>query len=188
MGRARAGATGALPWNGELGGHIAWVPEATGATGAMMKSALDDDGFTSDSSLDVLADGADGLESVVREAAERPPTQRLDWFHISMRLRPIEQMVARVAELVPDQAQRRVLQQDTPRLRWQLWHGRGRDAMQRTQQLSRLIRPPATVSTAFDVTSSVCGVIFATMRISCSTTVGHGARAGGFRPPRPNRG
>ena len=117
---------GRIERDGQLGGHFAWVPEATGATGAMMKSALDDDGLTSDSSLDVLADGADGLESVVREAAERPPTQRLDWFHISMRLRPIEQMVARVAALVPDPEQRRVLQHDTPRLRWQLWHGRGR--------------------------------------------------------------
>jgi hypothetical protein len=137
---------GRIERDGQLGGHFAWVPEAVSATGAMMKSALNDDGFTSDSSLDVLADGADGLESVVREAADRPPTQRLDWFHISMRLRPIEQMVARVAALVPDQAQRRVLQQDTPRLRWQLWHGRGRDAMRRTQQLSRLIRPLASAA------------------------------------------
>jgi hypothetical protein len=56
----------------------------------MMKSALDDDGLTAQSRLEVLADGADGLESVIRAAAERPPAQRLDWFHISMRLRPIE--------------------------------------------------------------------------------------------------
>ena len=72
---------GRIERDGQLGGHFAWVPEATAATGAMMKSALDDDGLTLDSSLDVLADGADGLESVVREAAGRPPTQRLDWFH-----------------------------------------------------------------------------------------------------------
>ena len=57
----------------------------------------------------MIADGADGLESVVREAAERPPTQRLDWFHLSMRLRPIEQMVDRVAALIPDAEQRRAL-------------------------------------------------------------------------------
>ncbi|MDT5283606.1 MAG: hypothetical protein QOJ20_4801 [Mycobacterium sp.] len=139
---------GRIERDGQLGGHFAWVPEATGATSAMMKSALDDDGVTADSSLGVIADSADGLESVVREAAGRPPTQRLDWFHISMRLRPLEQMLGRVASLIPDQEQRRALQSDTPRLRWQLWHGRGRDAMRRTEELSRLIR--AAASTASD--------------------------------------
>ena len=38
------------------------------------------------------------LESVVGEATERPHTQ----FHLSMRLRPIEQMIDRLAALVPD--------------------------------------------------------------------------------------
>jgi hypothetical protein len=141
---------GRIERDGQLGGHFAWVPEATAATGAMMKSALDDDGLTLDSNLDVLADGADGLESVVREAAGRPPTQRLDWFHISMRLRPIEQMVDRVAALVPDEEQRRALQHDTPRLRGQLWHGRGSDAMRRTEQLSRTIRAVALTTTGAD--------------------------------------
>ena len=45
---------GRIERDGQLGGHFAWVPEATGATGAMMKSALDDDGLTSDSSLTCL--------------------------------------------------------------------------------------------------------------------------------------
>lgn len=63
-----------------------------------------------------------------------------------MRLRPIEQMVDRVAALIPDREQRRTLQHDTPRLRWQLWYGRGGDAMRRAQQLSRLIRPLASAA------------------------------------------
>ena len=141
---------GRIERDGRLGGHFAWLPEATGATGAMMKSALDDDGLTSHSRLDVLADGADGLESVVREAAGRPPSQRLDWFHLSMRLRPIEQMVDRVASLVPDEEHRRALQHDAPRLRWQLWHGRWRDAVRRTHQLSRSIRTLASTASGAD--------------------------------------
>ena len=96
----------------------------------------------------MIADGADGLESVVREAAERPPAQRLDWFHLSMRLRPIEQMIDRVAALIPDAERRRAFQHDAPRLRWQLWHGRWRDAVRRTHQLSRPIRAAAAASGA----------------------------------------
>jgi hypothetical protein len=106
----------------------------------MMKSALDDHGLAAQSRLDVFADGADGLESVVREAAARPPLQRLDWFHLSMRLRPSEQMVDRVAPLVPDAAQRRALQDGAPRLRCQVWHGRWRHAVRRLRHWSRPLR------------------------------------------------
>jgi hypothetical protein len=47
---------GRIERDGRLGGHFAWIPEAIGATGAMMKSALDDDGLTSQSRLEVFAD------------------------------------------------------------------------------------------------------------------------------------
>jgi hypothetical protein len=116
------------------------VPEAVGATGALMKSALDDHGLTAQSRLDVFADGTDGLESVVREATERSPRRRLDWFHLSMWLRPIEQMVDRVAVLLADTEQRHALQYGAPRLRWQLWHGRWRDALRRLRRWSRPLR------------------------------------------------
>ena len=36
---------GRIARDGRLGGHFAWLPEAVGATGAMMQSALDDDGL-----------------------------------------------------------------------------------------------------------------------------------------------
>jgi hypothetical protein len=59
-----------------------------------MKAALADQGWTEKSRVTVLADGADGLKSVVQDAVPQVPRNILDWFHISMRLRPIEQMGA----------------------------------------------------------------------------------------------
>jgi hypothetical protein len=44
----------------------------------------------------VLADGADGLGNLVSATAEET-TRALDWFHISMRLRSIEQMSCGIA-------------------------------------------------------------------------------------------
>lgn len=116
------------------------MPEATGATDGVLKAALDDEGYTEASHVDVLADGADGLESVVRDAVGRPAQRRLDWFHISLRLRPIEQMLGRVTPLLPDAHQRRLFEREMPRLRWQVWHGRGRDAIRRAGRWSRVIR------------------------------------------------
>jgi hypothetical protein len=45
----------------------------------------------------VLADGADGLADLVSAVSPNTCRSILDWFHISMRLRPIEQMVPKIA-------------------------------------------------------------------------------------------
>jgi hypothetical protein len=185
---------GRIARDGALGGHFAWVPEAVGATGAMMQSALDDDGCTSHSRLEVIADGADGLESVVRAAAERPPSQRLDWFHLSMRLRPIEQMVDRVAALIPMQSA--VARSSTMRRGCAGSCGMGGGVMRCGVPTNSVVpygRPrPRLAPTAigFDasyVTSWACGGIFAAIPTCSSTMLRRGAKAVGFPPPWPNR-
>src|ERR1017187_767647 len=48
----------------------------------------------------VLADGADGLKNLVDSATQNPALSILNWFHISMRFRPIEQMAPKIASLL----------------------------------------------------------------------------------------
>jgi hypothetical protein len=48
--------------------------------------------FADGTKLSVLADGADGLTGLVHDGSNRRPTAQLDWFHVSMRQRHIEQM------------------------------------------------------------------------------------------------
>ena len=62
-----------------------------------MKAALEANGWTPKSKVRVLADGADGLSNLVDAAAGKPTERVLDWFHISMRLQPIEQMSSKIA-------------------------------------------------------------------------------------------
>src|SRR5260370_41759021 len=82
---------GRIERNGQLSNRFAWVPEAARACSAkMMRSALDDDGYTNETKLSVLADGAEGLPRVVQDGIKRTLITKLDWFHISMRLRHIE--------------------------------------------------------------------------------------------------
>jgi hypothetical protein len=47
---------GRIARDGQLGGHFTWLPEAVGLTGAMMQSALDDDGCAAHFQLEVTAD------------------------------------------------------------------------------------------------------------------------------------
>lgn len=84
--------------DGLLGGSFAWVAQYPLCDDlAYMKAALETNGWTPESHVTVLADGADGLNNLVCAAMEKATRKILDWFHISMRLRPIEQMSRGVA-------------------------------------------------------------------------------------------
>jgi hypothetical protein len=111
---------GRIERNGQLGNRFAWVPEAAKACCAkMIRSALDDDGYTNETKLSVLADGGDGLSRVVHDGAKRAPITKLDWFHTSMRLRHIEQMTSRTAVLMADSDTERWICKQVPA--WVIW-------------------------------------------------------------------
>ena len=87
----------------------------------------------------VLADGADGLSNLVSAAAEKTTRRILDWFHISMRLRPIEQMSSGIAVAAgrSDSILNELLQQKLPRMRYQMWHGKWQAAFDRMEKIYR---------------------------------------------------
>jgi hypothetical protein len=92
---------GRIEREGRLGDHFAWVAQHPMCDAEIfMKAALDDKGWTQASRVRVLADGADGLSNLVNAATEKTTHRVLDWFHISMRLRPIEQMAPGIASIV----------------------------------------------------------------------------------------
>jgi hypothetical protein len=62
-----------------------------------MRAARLANGWTNETEVIVLAAGAGGLKNLVKAAVNFEPRSILDWFHISMRLRTIEQMAAKVA-------------------------------------------------------------------------------------------
>jgi hypothetical protein len=60
-----------------------------------MKAALEANGWTPESQVRVL-DGGDGLVNLLGSAAGKETERVLDWFHLSMRLQPIEQMSSKI--------------------------------------------------------------------------------------------
>ena len=64
---------------------------------AFLKAALETNTWTPKSQIQVFADGADGLTNLVSAAADQTINKVLDWFPISMHLRPIEQISSRIA-------------------------------------------------------------------------------------------
>jgi len=129
---------GRIERDGQLGSRFAWVPEAArGCSPKMMKSALDDEGFTDGTKLSVLADGADGLPGLVHDSTKRTPIAQLDWFHVSMRLSHIEQMTPKTAVLIEDTETECWVRKHAMRLRWLVWHGRAMEVLPLLTRLSR---------------------------------------------------
>jgi hypothetical protein len=126
---------GRIERDGVLSGRFAWLADSAPVQIRYMKATLDDHGCTPESTVVVLADGADGLKGIVRNAAERTPHNVLDWFHISMRLRAIEQMGPRTADLMTDPAIESLLRGKLAGLRYQMWYGQWRPAMTRMRDI-----------------------------------------------------
>lgn len=90
--------------------------------------------------LSVITDGANGLQSIGPRLPFSSDTV-LDWFHISMRVRCLEQIVKGMRPTTEtEKAARRVLISRIGRLRWCFWHGKPEKAMERMQGILMICR------------------------------------------------
>jgi hypothetical protein len=64
---------GRVDRDGTLGGRFAWIAQWPADSVEFMKAALEDNGWTAESKVVVLADGADGLRTIVQAAIGAPP-------------------------------------------------------------------------------------------------------------------
>lgn len=132
---------GRVERDGLLGGSFAWVTQYPLCDDlAYLKAVLEANGWTTESRVTVLADGADGLNNLVCAATQKPTRKVLDWFHISMRLRPIEQMspgVAKVADGAQAIALKELLETKLPNVRHQMWNGKWHQALDRMGDIYR---------------------------------------------------
>jgi hypothetical protein len=114
-------------------------PGRKAVTGArQITVALDGTWIRADGTkLSVLADGADGLPGLVHDGTKRTPIAQLDWFHVSMRLRHIEQMTPKTAVLMEDSETECWVRKHAMRLRWLVWHGRAMEVLPLLTRLSR---------------------------------------------------
>jgi hypothetical protein len=76
---------GRIERDGILAGRFAWIARWPGEAEQFMRAALQANGWTAQTQVVVLADGADGLKNLVQAAVNSDPRSILDWFHISMR-------------------------------------------------------------------------------------------------------
>ena len=79
-------------------------------------------GYEGKGEINVTSDGEDCLKRL-KSALPPPARHILDWFHIAMKRRPIEQIAEGLARRLPSD-EREELLEDIAVVRWRLWKGR----------------------------------------------------------------
>jgi len=109
--------------------RFALVARAAEHPHTLLRDALAGQGWTAGQPITAISDGDPALPALVGAAAQVPVTHVLDWFHLSMRVRHVEQVVQGLYTLGPgcplplDCAHAEVV-----RLRHLLWSGRHDEA------------------------------------------------------------
>nr|WP_210328950.1 ISKra4 family transposase [Mesorhizobium amorphae] len=108
--------------------QFAASPHVTTGKHDVVRAALRAQGWVPGSDVTVFSDGDVGLQGIVIGATRQPITHILDWFHLSMRLRHIEQAWEGLKCVGNLSIYLRDTTLHVPRLRHLLWSGYVREA------------------------------------------------------------
>lgn len=96
---------------------------------ALLRAALLDQGWREGDAVTAISDGDPALPALVRSATKAPVQSIIDWFHLSMRVRHVEQAFIGLCALEPaQQGPLDPVQVDVERLRHLLWNGYNEEA------------------------------------------------------------
>jgi hypothetical protein len=97
--------------------------------------ALGQEGYRGFGDVAVISDGAEILKRLPR-AMPKPTTHIIDWFHIAMKIQPMQQIADHIARSRPDEPETSPsIAQRVRAVKWRLWHGRINRAIRDLQEL-----------------------------------------------------
>lgn len=108
--------------------QFAAAPNVATGKHEVVRAAMRAQGWLPGRDVTVFSDGDVGLQGIVLSATRQPVTHILDWFHLSMRLRHIEQAWEGIRYVGDLNIYLRDVAVDVPRLRHLLWSGYVREA------------------------------------------------------------
>ena len=119
--------------------RFALAPLGAGQPAQAVRAALISQGWQPGRPVTVISDGELALLNLVRAATGEPVRHILDWWHISMRVRHVEQALAGIFALRPTyQAGLDFVSLDVDRLRHLIWNGYADEAGQALWALTHL--------------------------------------------------
>jgi hypothetical protein len=129
---------GKVEQEGRFSRRFALVRSVAEPPQALLRAALLDQGRQEGNPVIAISDGDPALPALVRSAAKAPVEPILDWFHLSMRVRHVEQALLGLNALEPvHRAPLEHAQADVDRLRPLLWNGHHEKACQALGRIAR---------------------------------------------------
>ena len=96
---------------------------------------LQREGYTGHGEITVLSDGAEIMKRLPR-GLPRPTKHIVHWFHIAMKIHPLQQVADHIARWRDEWTNETVILDEEIRgLKWKLWHGQVDRAMQQLEEL-----------------------------------------------------
>jgi hypothetical protein len=106
------------------------VPAEADKQRHQLSGVLQSLGMTPQTSVTVLSDGAVGPRTLGEAASTGPVRHVLDWFHLAMRIQHVAQCVKGWPDATADERQKGAdLADIVEHIRWRLWHGQVRRAL-----------------------------------------------------------
>lgn len=115
--------------------QFAAAPNVASGKHDIVRAAMRAQGWLPGRDVTVFSDGEIGLQSIVVSATRQPITHILDWFHLSMRLRHVEQTWEGIRHVHDLNIYLRDVGVHVPRLRHLLWSGYLREAARAVKQM-----------------------------------------------------
>ncbi len=140
---------GKVEYEGRASRRFALVRSVTEQPHALLHTALLDQGWREGSPVTAISDGDPALPALVRSATKASVEHNLDWFHLAMRVRHVEQALVGLDALEPvHRAPLEHAQVDVERLRHLLWNGYHQEVC---KALGRIVRWAENVTLLNDV-------------------------------------
>ncbi|MGA8172899.1 MAG: ISKra4 family transposase, partial [Methylocystis sp.] len=139
--------------------------------------ALQREGYVGRGEITVLSDGAEIMKRLPK-ALPKPTTHIIDWFHIAMKIQPLQQVADHIVRTNADRNGRAILIADDIRsVKWKLWHGQKDRAIDR---LEKIVAALAIQSSHADASAKrlldLAQLLLTYVRPNRSAIVDYGAR------------
>jgi hypothetical protein len=105
------------------------VPSAAARLGQLLQTS----GVQKDDRVTIVTDGAGEFDKITRDCAQ-PMCRVLDWFHIAMKFRSLEQMTTfKYSHLLAPNG--RTVRDGVTSAKWRVWHGKASKAVARLKRI-----------------------------------------------------